>query len=734
MFYSVFVLGKKGPLARVWLAAHWDKKITKAQILETNIVESVDSILQPKVKLSLRTSSHLLLGIVRIYARKTLYLLQDCQDAAFKIKSAFRPGVVDLPDGKTEAAISAITLPEMFDFINDFDIHAEPQILVEPTTSANLRNITLPDDISSINVDDQLMDGHPWSDIGSIGGGSINISNGNDLTLNDSGISNNVDMFDRPALDDGFGGQLGVGIVDEDDVFGMTMPSQEEVNAAGSGAAGEGTSSQANLENGHGGEESNLDNPISSRPNSPAMSDNMSFGDGASIGGSIGSPGSADMLDDIEPFDAAINHNGHHNMDNDSMITDDSHIHRAGDSMAGGENGQPSHNTLVLEPIDSQLGGLLERKRKRRKKIGMVIDEVKTLSGEEMKSQLSDTKDIVTNLDLAPPNKMLMNWKKTGLSDKLFTLPERNISTKVLVICYSRNLITSRYDGTAENEILNEDWEAQEEAEDLINLNGYPQSAGPHHPDQANDIDAIIPNSPEMAAPKTPEGAQVAGTAAEEAQDGGEGRQGEQVRQSVGEEANNLSNLQNNHTFDGNFDSFHGGQDAPSYQQQQHQDPSAFSRESSVYGGRDHQSAHQDSLANSSAQPAAFVESDEEEKEEDPDEYFDDDFGMGGPLSVGPNEEMLPEETADQFEERIRNKRSNILLKHMGSQLEEVGHIYFSNLIRNNKRKLVAQKFYALLVLKKQMAIELEQDPENPYSELTVTKGAKYDEHMVSSA
>jgi hypothetical protein len=53
MFYSVFVLGKKGPLARVWLAAHWDKKITKAQILETNIVESVDSILQPKVSLNI---------------------------------------------------------------------------------------------------------------------------------------------------------------------------------------------------------------------------------------------------------------------------------------------------------------------------------------------------------------------------------------------------------------------------------------------------------------------------------------------------------------------------------------------------------------------------------------------------------------------------------------------------------------------------------------------------------
>ena len=60
MFYSVFVLGKKGPLARVWLAAHWDKKITKAQILETNIVESVDSILQPKVSFLFKFNLHII--------------------------------------------------------------------------------------------------------------------------------------------------------------------------------------------------------------------------------------------------------------------------------------------------------------------------------------------------------------------------------------------------------------------------------------------------------------------------------------------------------------------------------------------------------------------------------------------------------------------------------------------------------------------------------------------------
>ncbi len=46
MFYAHFVLAKKGPMARIWLAAHWDKKLTKAHVYETNIEKSVDGILQ----------------------------------------------------------------------------------------------------------------------------------------------------------------------------------------------------------------------------------------------------------------------------------------------------------------------------------------------------------------------------------------------------------------------------------------------------------------------------------------------------------------------------------------------------------------------------------------------------------------------------------------------------------------------------------------------------------------
>ena len=51
MFYAHFVLSKRGPLAKIWLAAHWEKKLTKAQVYETDIDSTVDAILEPKVRI-----------------------------------------------------------------------------------------------------------------------------------------------------------------------------------------------------------------------------------------------------------------------------------------------------------------------------------------------------------------------------------------------------------------------------------------------------------------------------------------------------------------------------------------------------------------------------------------------------------------------------------------------------------------------------------------------------------
>lgn len=134
MFYTHAILTKRGPLARLWLAAHWDKKLTKAQIFETDVRLSCESILEPSLKLALRTKGHLLLGVVRIYSRKTKYLLADCNEAFIKIKMAFRPGIVGIegtnnhtsqdPDTR-EVSIAAITLPENFHDFDFIDLNIE---------------------------------------------------------------------------------------------------------------------------------------------------------------------------------------------------------------------------------------------------------------------------------------------------------------------------------------------------------------------------------------------------------------------------------------------------------------------------------------------------------------------------------------------------------------------------------------------------------------------------------
>ncbi|CAB1336508.1 unnamed protein product [Coregonus sp. 'balchen'] len=118
MFYTQLFTSKRGPLAKIWLAAHWERKITKAHVFECNLENTIKDIISPQIKIGLRTSGHLLLGVVRIYFRKAKYLLADCNDAVVKIKVAFRPGQTDMPVEALEATLKAITLMEDF---TDFD-------------------------------------------------------------------------------------------------------------------------------------------------------------------------------------------------------------------------------------------------------------------------------------------------------------------------------------------------------------------------------------------------------------------------------------------------------------------------------------------------------------------------------------------------------------------------------------------------------------------------------------
>lgn len=87
MFYSETLLAKTGPLAKVWLAANVERKLTKGDCLKQNIEKDVRNIVDTnQAPLALRLTSQLLLGVVRIYSRKARYLLDDCNEALMKIK------------------------------------------------------------------------------------------------------------------------------------------------------------------------------------------------------------------------------------------------------------------------------------------------------------------------------------------------------------------------------------------------------------------------------------------------------------------------------------------------------------------------------------------------------------------------------------------------------------------------------------------------------------------------
>lgn len=120
MFFSQAILSKRGPLAKVWLASHYEKKLSKREVVQTNIETSIGAIIQDgKEPKAIRLTGQLLLGVVRIYSRKARYLLEDCNEAKLKLQMAFRPGVVDMPEDHAIAALNTITLP---DVITEFDI------------------------------------------------------------------------------------------------------------------------------------------------------------------------------------------------------------------------------------------------------------------------------------------------------------------------------------------------------------------------------------------------------------------------------------------------------------------------------------------------------------------------------------------------------------------------------------------------------------------------------------
>lgn len=130
------LLTREGPLAQVWLAANLERKLNKAQFLQSNITQSTQAIVRATTNsdespeaLTLRLSGQLLYGVVRIYSRKAKYLLDDVSDALLKLKSAFKSSAhtVTLP-------VNATIVPSMKHIVLQDTITHSDLLYQEPLT------------------------------------------------------------------------------------------------------------------------------------------------------------------------------------------------------------------------------------------------------------------------------------------------------------------------------------------------------------------------------------------------------------------------------------------------------------------------------------------------------------------------------------------------------------------------------------------------------------------------
>ncbi|CAH8600052.1 unnamed protein product [Schistosoma mattheei] len=499
MFYAHFVLSKKGPLARIWLAAHWDKKLTRAHVFETNISSSVEAILEPKLKMALRTSGHLLLGVVRIYSRKAKYLLADCNEAFVKIKMAFRPGVVDLPDeANREAAIAAITLPEN---IHDFEATIADLNEINMNTIAinqsRPEDITMREDFGEINLgrqDDDFGDS-AFDEVSSremirdgdkTFGDSIYRGSDHLSMHHDADFTLNPDQdLDATLIDVKRGGRLSdaekqiksidsithhddIGMVDNefDDDF-LAEPDDDDENFGGrivhslfTDGIFEDPSAQKQLENLTSEIESHMvtgrfdlhHDDITATP-IPTSSNEDLISNAATVSKPLDAFSTVSTsVNELMTTATATTVAMTITSETAGFVAPTSLPTDTTTSRVGlGVTAMTESTTLIaneseafaLPPIEATYTTTgVEPKRATKRKRRLIVDEQKSIPSEVMKSQMENTADITTQLDLAPPTKKLMHWKETGSVDKLFVLPGRAIPSRVLQRLFMRNLYT----------------------------------------------------------------------------------------------------------------------------------------------------------------------------------------------------------------------------------------------------------------------------------------------------
>ncbi|NWS70940.1 RD21L protein, partial [Crotophaga sulcirostris] len=417
MFYMHFLVNKRGPLAKIWLAAHWEKKLTKAHIFECNLETTVEKIISPKFTIALRTSGHLLLGVVRIYHRKAKYLLADCSEALTKMKAAFRPGLVDLPAEILEAAYQSITLPEEF---NDF---ATP----------------LPD-LNAIEVAEHF---------------TLNQSRAEDITLTED-YESNILLCDR-----NFGERN-----EEPDTLrkqsffdGGIFTSSNSLVADQNSASMNGDKATPHdntycLEHDGFGDEENAADMIEI-----LLRDEQNGLDKDTLDMEEECPLSQDLPENSTAGDCLLGFPIVESNSADATLKKVSHLTSETILLLKEEG-------FVLEPVDET--AVTQRKKNKRKR-KLIVDGEKELSCNAIYNQLNNCTDILAMLDLAPPTKKTMMWKQWGGVDKLLSHAAQPVIhtelQKLFARCFKSHRSEMRRNGSQRQSEIEETRKEQETTE-----------------------------------------------------------------------------------------------------------------------------------------------------------------------------------------------------------------------------------------------------------------------------
>ncbi|KAL2914318.1 sister chromatid cohesion protein 1 [Polyrhizophydium stewartii] len=389
--YLDTILGKKGPLAKVWLAAHWERKLSKSQFLQTNIRASVGAIMGTGGEtMALRLTGQLLLGVVRIYSRKTRYLLEDCNEALIKIKMAFRPGMVDMTDEQAVATAHTITLP---DAMAEFDILLpEPRIdlmslLSQPTGAAQnvsrLQDITLVETsmFSASQREDLLadpigMDAEDAVETGLDGGPLL------DLRFGDEPSAMEIEVGRDAAPARGFSPERGLG--DESMLGAKGAP----VDTSAGQVSGDASISIPDITVGSAADGGNLEPHAADDPLMYVGDDNFDFGFG-------------------QPLDLAIPTDAAGNQENEP---DEDGVFKAPERLVGKRGGAEGETTPRKRAATQQ--------RRRR----LAIDDEIDLHDRQLMQHLQNTADIRQQQRFVPASRMHSAWSEImSLSARSYT-------------------------------------------------------------------------------------------------------------------------------------------------------------------------------------------------------------------------------------------------------------------------------------------------------------------------